>query len=110
MPITESNWPAIERLGRVLDHRGAAGDERLVVAAGPLEGLAHGGVAGHALAVVDGIGEGGGEDDARQGVDAGPHGPGEGGGLAAHDTGVEGLGVAEVDDHRARPPIRPDLR
>ena len=97
--MTDSNWPAIDELGRVLDHRRAAGDQRAAVAAGPARtpparpgGSATSPPASTASenAVVS--------TTPGSVVEAGHGGAGQGGRLAAGERRVEGGLVAEVDD------------
>ena len=88
MPMTDSNWPAIDdsAVSSTTDELRATSE--LVVAVGPVEGLAHGGVVGDVGAGVDGVGERGGQHDAGQGREARRCGRAGERGLAAGERGV----------------------
>ena len=95
------------RLGRVLDHRRAAGDQVALVAARPVERVAHRRVRRHVGPAVDRVGEGGGQDHAAEGRQAVALGAGQGGRLAAGERDLAGRLVVEVDDigGRHRTPV-----
>ena len=85
------------RRRHVLDHGGAASDQRLLVATGPLEGLAHGGCAGHVGAGIDGVGERRGQHDAGERRQPGGTTPCQRRRLATGERGIERRRVAEGD-------------
>ena len=86
------------RRRHVLDHRGAAGDERLAVTTRPLERLAHCVVRRHGGAGVYRFRERGGENDAWEAREPGGVGPRQGRRLATGERDIDRRSVIEGDD------------
>ena len=101
MPMTDSNWPAIDEVAESSTTEELRATSALLIATGPLEGLAHRGMRGDVGAGVDRVGERRRQHHAGEDVQPGGGGPGKCRRLAAREPGVERRGLIEGDHQRS---------